>query len=111
MLHRLTAIVIVIFWLCMTGLLVVREMYPELTRLNDVPTGYVARLIFQHEQASDLEIYEGARNVGNIHLQPRHNPENGDLLLEHHGALAVDIPGGIHQRLSWNGNLEMDSAF
>jgi hypothetical protein len=111
MLHRLTAIIIVIFWFCMTGLLVVREMYPELTRLNDVPVGYVTRLIFQHEQASDLELFEGPRDIGNLHLQPRHNHENGDLTLEYHGALAVDIPGGPHQRLSWVGTLEMDAHF
>lgn len=111
MLHRLTAILIVIFWLCMTGLLVVREIYPEFTRLNDVPIGYVTRLIFQHEQASDLEIFEGTRDIGNLHVQPRHNHETGDLLLEYHGALAVDIPGGIHQRLSWVGTLEMDANF
>ncbi len=111
MFHRLTAILIVIFWLCMTGLLVVREMYPEFTRLNDVPAGYVARLIFQHEQVSDLEIYEGPRHIGNIYVQPRHSGETGALTLEHNGWLNVELPGGIRQRLSWTGSLEMDSAF
>ena len=42
MLHRLLALSIVGFWLAMTGLLVVRELYPESTSLNSVPVSHVA---------------------------------------------------------------------
>jgi hypothetical protein len=111
MLHRLAAMLIVIFWLCMTGLLVVREMYPEVTRLNDVPTSLVAHIIFQHQQASDLQVYEGPKQIGDIHLQPRRVAQTGAHLLDLHGGLGVDVPGGGHQRLSWMGSMEMDSNF
>jgi hypothetical protein len=112
MIHRFAAMLIVIFWLCMTGLLVVREMYPEVTRLNHVPTSYVAQLIFQHQQPSDLQIYEGPKETGYIHLQPRRVAQTGAQILELHGNLGVELPGGGgRQRLSWVGAMEMDVNF
>jgi hypothetical protein len=111
MLHRLAAMLIVIFWMCMTGLLVVREMYPEVTRLNHVPTSMVTHIIFQHQQPSDLQIYEGTKEIGFLHVQPRRVAQTGAQMLDLHGTLGVDIPGGGRQRLSWDGNIEMNSAF
>jgi hypothetical protein len=112
MIHRFAAMLIVIFWVCMTGLLVVRQMYPELTRLNDVPVSRVAQLIFQHQQPSDLQIYEGPKETGYIHLQPRRMAMSGAQVLELHGNLGVELPGGSgRQRLSWVGALEMDAGF
>jgi hypothetical protein len=111
MIHRFAAMLIVIFWVCMTGLLVVRELYPEVTRLNHVPTSYVAQLIFQHQQPSDLQIYEGGKETGYIHLQPR-RARTGSQVLEIHGNLGVELPGGGgRQRLSWVGAMEMSATF
>lgn len=112
MLHRLTATLIVIFWLCMTSLLVVREMYPAVTRLNDVPTSFVAQLVFQHQQPSDLIIYNAGRDSGFLHVQPRKVAETGDQILDFHGNLMVEFPGGGgRQRISWEGTMRMNSSF
>jgi hypothetical protein len=111
MLHRLVATLIVIFWLSMTGLLVLREMYPEVTRLNDVPVGFVGRVVFQHQQPSDLQIYDSGTEVGNLRLQPRTNLRTGAFIVEIHGTLSVNLPGGGRQRMSWDGDLEMNQLF
>ncbi len=111
MLHRLTATLIVIFWLCMTSLLVVREMYPAITRLNDVPTSFVAQLVFQHQQPSDLIIYDSGQDSGFLHVQPRRVAKTGAQILDFHGNLMVNMPGSGRQRLSWVGSMEMNSSF
>jgi hypothetical protein len=108
MLHRIFAMLIVGFWIAMTGLLVVREMYPEATRLNTMPTGYVANLLFQHLQPSDLHIYDAGKEVGYAHMQPRLAPENGAKMIDFHGGLTINPIGLQKQHLTWNGTLELD---
>lgn len=109
MLHRLAALLIIIFWICMTGLLVVKETV--LTQLNNVPSGFVAQLIFQHQQSSDLQIYDGPKDSGYLHVQPSRKNETGAKIIDFHGNLGVNIPGGGRQRLSWMGNVDMDENF
>ncbi len=110
MLHRIAVILIIGFWLAMTGLLVVREMYPEATRLNDIPLAHVARVMFQHEQSSDLTIRDKQREVGYFHVQPRVNKETGGKYVDFHGNLSVMLPGAGRQRISWSGSNELDST-
>jgi hypothetical protein len=109
MLHRLAALLIIIFWICMTGLLVVKETV--LTQLNNVPAGFVAQLIFQHQQSSDLQIYDGPKDSGYLHVQPSRKSDTGAKIIDFHGNLGVNIPGGGRQRLSWMGNVDMDENF
>lgn len=111
MLHRLTIICITGFWLAMTGLLVVREFYPEATRLNAVPVGYVGQVVFQHEQTSDLRIYSSGKEAGFLHIQPRTVPSSGKRKLELNGSLSFTLPGNSPLRLSWAGVLELGRDF
>ena len=116
MLHRLAIICIVGFWLAMTLLLVVRELYPESTRLNSVPLGYVGQIVFQHEQSSDLRIYSptksGARNEpGFLHIQPRTLLEDGQHVIEFNGSMSIALPAGRPQHLAWAGTFEMSRTF
>ncbi len=113
MLHRLVIIGIVGFWLAMTGLLVVREVYPEFTRLNAVPVSYVGRLIFQHEVASDLSIFSGGKkeSIGNFHLQPKNLALDGLRQLELSGNVNLTVPGGRPQRIAWGAVFELRQDF
>jgi hypothetical protein len=111
MLHRLTIMLIVGFWLAMTGLLVVRELYPESTRLNDVPLSYVGQLVFQHEQSSDLRIYTSEKEPGYLHIQPRNAAGSGDRILDMNGSVNLTLPGARAQRLSWAAVFVMSRDF
>ena len=101
MLHRLAIILITGFWLAMTGLLVVRELYPEATRLNAVPVGYVGQLVFQHEQASDLRIFSSGKETGFFHIQPRNVAGSGGRDLELNGSINLTLPGRRPQHIAW----------
>ena len=109
MLHRLFVTFVVLFWATMSGLLVVREFYPESSRLNELPVSYVGRLLFQHLQSSDLLIYDATREVGYLHLQPKPaEEEGGSRSLEFNGCVNLEIPGVGAHRLSWVGNARFD---
>jgi hypothetical protein len=110
MLHRITVLLIIGFWLAMTALLVVREMYPEATRLNEIPLAHVARVMFQHEQSSDLVIKDKQREVGYFHVQPRVRRDTGARHVDFHGNLSVLVPGAGRKRISWSGSNELDAA-
>jgi hypothetical protein len=110
MLHRLFAMLIVGFWLAMTGLLVVRELYPEASRLNEVPNGYVANLLFQHNQVSELQIYDAGKDIGYIHLQPNVSPDKQTRSIGYHGNITINPVGAGRQQLSWIGNAHFTST-
>ena len=101
---------IVGFWLAMTGLLIVREVFPEATRLNAVAVNYVGGLIFQHGQSSDLQIYDAGKEVGYLHIQPRPDLESkGGRILEYHGMITLNPLGMARQRLSSSGKFVLDT--
>jgi hypothetical protein len=95
----------------MTGLLVVRELYPEATSLNSVPVSHVVRLFFQHEQSSDLRIQSTRGEIGYLHLQARPPTKPQKREMDLHGNVALVMPNGGQQRLSWAGRVEMNSRF
>ena len=112
MLHRLVIICITGFWLAMTGLLVVREVYPEFTRLNEVPVGYVGQLIFQHEQSSYLNIFSGGTApIGSLQFQPRSITHSDLRNIEVSGNVSLTVPGGRPQRVAWAAVFEMRRDF
>ena len=111
MLHRLTIMLITGFWLAMTGLLVVRELYPEATRLNAVPAGYVGQLVFQHEQASDLRIFVSGKESGFLHIQPRNVAGTGSRNVELNGNINLTLPGDASQRIAWAAVFELNRDF
>ncbi len=101
---------IVGFWLAMTALLVIRELYPNATDLNAIPVGHVGRLLFQHEQASGLEIYDQDTNVGFFRMEPTWTKDRRFRLLKMHGNVTLKLPG-LAQRISWIGSIQFDAAF
>ena len=114
MLHRLTIILITGFWLVMTSLLVVRELYPESTRLNAVPLTYVAQVAFQHQQSSDLRVNTSdktEKDPGFLHVQPRTLPDSGRHVLEFNGSVNFVLPTGRKQHVSWIGTHEMSAGY
>ena len=111
MLHRVLVILIVGFWLAMTSLLVLRELYPESTSLNAIPVSYVGQLVFQHQQSSDLQIYSGNKEVGFIHVQARPISQTNKRELELHGNLSIGLPKGAQHRVSWVGSIQMTPQF
>jgi hypothetical protein len=111
MVHRLTIMLITGFWLAMTGLLVVREVYPESTRLNAVPVGYVGQVVFQHEQASDLRILASGKEIGFLHIQPKTFASTGKRAIDFHGSLNLTLSGKPAQHISWVGVSELSHEF
>ena len=111
MLHRLVATCIIAFWIAMTTLLVIQQMYPETANINAVPMPFIGRLVFQHQQATDLNIYDKDKNVGFLHLQPRIDNATGARIIELSGNTVYNLPGSDAKRIAWHGNIEMDSTF
>lgn len=111
MLHRLVILWIVGFWLVMTSLLVVRELYPEATRLNAVPVGYVGQIVFQHEQASDLRIFSPEKEIGFVHIQPKTFVSTGKRAIEFHGNVKLTLPGKSPQHITWFAVADLSREF
>lgn len=110
MLYRVFAAAIVLFWITMTGLLLRNEVRPGDSALRAVPVAHVVRMIFQHQQPSDLNIVSEKLRLGQIHLNPRLDPTTGLRLLGFKGHLSFAVPGARRQRVAWDGDLEMDKA-
>ena len=111
MLHRLLVICVVGFWLAMSSLMVVRELYPESTRLNSIPVGYVGQRLFQHHQSSDLQVYAAGRQIGALHMEVQPPSQANIRELDLHGILNLPLPIGSDRRLTWLSRIEMTSQF
>ena len=109
MLYRLLTATIVLFWLTMTGLLVRRELGPGDSSLRAVPVAHVAKLMFVHEQPSDLQIYQEKLGVGRLQIFPHLRKEDGQRRIDLSGTLQVVLPGMPRQRVAWRGSLDLDS--
>jgi hypothetical protein len=107
MVHRLAAFLIVIFWFVMTLLLVRNEVSPEASRLREVPIAHVLKILYQHEQSSDLNIYNGASPVGSLRLHPRLEKASGLRALDFSGELRLNLSPEQKTRFNWLGELEM----
>ena len=107
MLHRILAICIVAFWLAMSSLLVVRELFPESTGLNAVPLSYVGHIVFQHEQSSDLQVVSGGKVAGNVTIQPRNVPATSGRSVIVSGSIEVPMPDKRTHRIGWNAEFEL----
>jgi hypothetical protein len=110
MLYRFAAFVIVTFWLVMTSLLVLNEIHPEGSSVQQVPLPHVMKVLYLHEQPSDLRIYAGNTSIGYMRLHPHIDKETGDRLLEITGNLQMQL-GESHSRIVCDGILTMSPAF
>ncbi len=110
MLHRLLVTFIVLFWSTMTGMLVVRQLYPGLWRLNEVPASLLAQLLFEQMASSHLQIYDATKEVGYLHFQPKLVNEGTERTLEFNGSVNFTLPGGGAHHFSWIGHALLDGS-
>lgn len=110
MLYRSVAILIVLFWLTMTGLLVRKETRTADPMLREIPADHVAKLLFLHEQRSELNIISDKLRLGRLDIQPRARNDQGSRVLEFAGHLQIHVPGGTRQRVLWDGELELEKS-
>ena len=107
---------IVLFWLVMIGLLVRVELFPDKGDLLPVPLTHVAKLIFMHQQPSDLVLYNAQRvRLGTLHLQPQREKSaasDGVVLniLDGTGATTLNLPGLPSQRMTFHFSLKFSEA-
>ena len=110
MLYRTLAILIIGFWLTMTGLLIRKETGPGDSVLREVPVGHVVKLLLMHEQASELNIYSGKMCVGHLRIHPQMHTGDRARIIEFVGDLQIMMPGLERQRVQWDGEIELEKT-
>jgi len=110
-LHRLFIAGVVFFWLLMTGTLVQLWINPASSEILTVPVVHVFRQMFQHEQASNLAVFQGTKRIGTMTLQPRQFDSNQVCMIDFSGNVLVALPFMQEQPYSWRGTAEMSRAF
>jgi|GEM_PF-1012365 len=112
---RIAAFVIVVFWFVMTLLLVRNEVSPEASRLREIPVSHVLKVLYLHEQPSDLNIFNGQSVIGNVRIQPRVDKERGTKLIDIAGEMRLNTSPNPKQnqkvRFTWIGMMEMTDQF
>lgn len=110
--NRAAAVLIVAFWLVMTGLLIRLEISPDQSDMLSVPPSHVFKLMFTHEQVSELRIMDRSLPVGSLRLIPKNSADPDGRTLDFSGSLFVRLPDSAKkQRIAWNGILSVDRAF
>jgi hypothetical protein len=71
----------------------------------------VLKLLFLHQQPSDLNINSDGIRLGHLQVQPRVVTETGDRRLEFSGNVLIRVPNAPRQRFSWDGFFHMDRAY
>jgi hypothetical protein len=107
MLYRTIAALIVIFWVTMTALLIRSELSPADARLREVPVSHVVKLIFAHEQPSELSIFNDKLRLGQMRVHPAVRALDGARVVDFSGNLHILLPGATRQRVTWDGTLEL----
>jgi len=111
MLQRASTLLIIVFWLTMTGLLVRNEVSPSLSRMREVPVSHVLRRLFLPEQANNLNITSDGVLLGRLTLTPRVDPMTGLRVLGFNtSALQVRTSAKSRQRIRLEGEMQLDDA-
>jgi hypothetical protein len=106
--YRAVSILIILFWLTMTGLLLRSELKPGDSALREVPPGHVVKLILHHRQKSELNIVSDKMRLGRLHIEPKMRKEDGMRVFTFTGYMLLLLPGGERQKVAWDGECEMD---
>lgn len=110
MLYRSLAILIVIFWLTMIGLLVRKEVGPAGSALRAVPVEHVVKLLLVHSEESDLSIYREKLRLGRLRIHPHMHKLDRSRVIDFLGHLQIMIPGLERQRVEWKGEIELEKT-
>lgn len=114
MYYRLLVVGIVLFWLWTTGTLLRTEWNPRANRSAEVPIPFLWKLVFLHEESSDLIVYNRQERLGSLHLQPHHpgnSPSGGGDFprsITAIGGFSLDLPGLPRQNVVVHGLMELD---
>jgi len=98
------------FWLVMWALLLRTELRPKGAALREVPLEHVEKLVFRHEEGSNLAIHADGTRLGQLQLVP-HSPSESQRVVDCTGGLQLRMPDGNRERVSWKGSIEMNDAF
>ncbi len=107
MAYRTLATAICLLWLGMTGLLIRTELFPqEQAAWLKVPIDRVVEHFFAQGEESELTMYNGRQNYGQINFIPRRLPEGRSEVL-YSGSLRIYLPGEKPRRIAFNGSLDL----
>lgn len=91
----------------MTALLIRNEVAPAQSRLRELPPAHVLKLLFLHEQVSELSIQYQKAPVGRLRIHPQVRRQDGARLIEFVGNAQFSLPGLNRERVSWDGVVEL----
>ena len=97
--YRALVLGIVVFWCWTTARLVRTELLPTGRETTPVPITYLWKLVFLHEEPSDLVLYNQQQRLGNLHIEPHRRVVNGDP--GHHADHLITAVGGFSVELPW----------
>ena len=104
---------IIFFWLWMTVLLARVTWFPDSSEPIPVPTSYLWKLVFLHEEPSDLVVYNQRQRLGNLHLQPHRQvtvTDGGDRTVRQLtavGGFSLDLPWTGRQNVIMHGSMDL----
>jgi len=107
---RIFTILIIAFWLVMTGILVRMQVSPRESELLQVPVGLVLKLMFSHGLDSEMSIYIDQQRSGTLSLRPKINEKDQSRTLDFDSNLWLKLPGFDHQRYHFEGTAWMNRA-
>lgn len=107
MFYRSVAALIVVFWVTMTTLLIRSEVDPGDSRMREVPTSHVLKLLFLHQQPSELSIQYQKNPVGRLRVHPQVRRDDGTRVMDFVGNAQISLPGLSRERVSWEGTVEL----
>ena len=112
MINRGAAILVVAFWLVMSVLLIRLEVNPDKSGVLAMPPAHIFKLMFTHEQISDLRITDHAQPIGTLRLIPKSSADRTEHMLDFTGNVFVHLPDNPKkQRIAWSGILTLDRSF
>lgn len=104
---------IILFWLWMTVMLTRVTWFPNSSEPITVPTRYLWKLVFLHEESSDLVVYNGRQRLGNLSIQPHQRITAGDgenrttRQLTAVGGFSLDLPWAGRQNVIMHGSMDL----
>ncbi len=113
--YRALVVGIIAFWLGMMVLLVRLEWFSPESESLSVPTAYLWKLMFLHEESSNLVLYNQRQRLGNLNIEPHRKssapgtPDDAGHFLNAMGVFSADLPWLGRQNVVLHGRMELDA--